>query len=161
MKEIPDVLWSDREEIVVKCLERIPQRSAFVTFIEGIAEAKRTKDLLKVLKMDWSDFVELYGYDRRLYSLYLAAKERGEAFRQLTREEEADRRAVDGVLEEVYHKGEICGYVRKYSDQMLALQLKAGNPDKYAERSKVESTGTVLNLSVKGVERAPIDVTEE
>ena len=40
---------------------------------------------------------------------------------------------------------------------MLALQLKAGNPDKYADRKKVENTGVQLNLNVHGVERAPMD----
>lgn len=40
-------------------------------------------------------------------------------------EEEARRRAVEGVLEPVYFKGEEVGNVRKYSDQLLMFLLKA------------------------------------
>ncbi|MEE8632239.1 MAG: hypothetical protein V3T10_02905, partial [Candidatus Bathyarchaeia archaeon] len=34
-------------------------------------------------------------------------------------EEEAMRRAIEGVLEPVYYRGEICGYKTNYSDQLL------------------------------------------
>jgi len=40
-------------------------------------------------------------------------------------EEEARRRAVEGVLEPVYHQGEEVGQVRKYSDNLLMFLLKA------------------------------------
>ena len=57
-----------------------------------------------------------------------------------TLEEEARRRGVDGVEEAVYYKGEVCGYVRKYSDTMLAMLLN-GASEKY-HRARVEVTGT-------------------
>jgi hypothetical protein len=145
--------WADRELVVEQVFERIPDRYAYLKFIEGIAEGQKTKVLLAELKLEWSEFVEMYGHDKRLYDLYCQAKERGEAFRQAVREDEADRRAVEGTLEPQFHKGEICGYVRKYSDQLLALQLKAGNPDKYADRQKHQHEGVMLNLNVQGVER--------
>ena len=60
----------------------------------------------------------------------------------------------------------MCGYVREYSDQLLSLQLKAGNPDRYADRSKVEHKGIAVNYNIQGVSRddppsAPVPVTAE
>ncbi len=56
---------------------------------------------------------------------------------------EARRRAVDGVEEPVFYKGEICGTVLKYSDALLSLLLKATFPDKFQDRSKVEHDGKI------------------
>lgn len=59
-------------------------------------------------------------------------------------EAEALRRAVDGVDEPVFtQKGELAGHVRKYSDTLLALLLKAHLPEKFRERSEVKHAGTI------------------
>lgn len=39
-------------------------------------------------------------------------------------EKEARRRAVEGVVEPVWHQGAQCGEVRRYSDGLLTLMLK-------------------------------------
>ena len=52
-------------------------------------------------------------------------------------EEEARRRAHDGVDEPVWFQGVQCGTVRKYSDTLLIFLLKGAKPDKYRERSSV------------------------
>ncbi len=49
-------------------------------------------------------------------------------------EEEARRRAVEGVLEPVVSGGKIVGRVRKYSDNLLTTLLKAKRPDVFRER---------------------------
>lgn len=51
-------------------------------------------------------------------------------------EAEAWRRAVDGVDEPVFQKGQQVGAIRRYSDQLMLTLLKAHNPDKF--RDKVE-----------------------
>jgi hypothetical protein len=38
-------------------------------------------------------------------------------------EDEARRRGVEGVLEPVYYKGEVCGEVTRYSDKLLQFML--------------------------------------
>lgn len=43
-------------------------------------------------------------------------------------EEEAWRRAEDGVLEPTYYKGEIVGYTTKYSDTLMMFMLRKLNP---------------------------------
>ena len=54
-------------------------------------------------------------------------------------EAEARRRALEGWLEPVYYQGQRVGEVRKYSDRMLELLLKAQRPEKFKDRR--EHTG--------------------
>ncbi len=49
-------------------------------------------------------------------------------------EDEATRRAVDGVDEPVFYQGEAVGVVRKYSDTLLIFLLKGRRPEKYRDR---------------------------
>lgn len=63
-------------------------------------------------------------------------------------EREAFRRAVEGVDEPVYFKGEVCGAVKRYSDGLLAKLLCAARPEKYRERSQVTHEGEVRHMSV-------------
>ena len=46
-------------------------------------------------------------------------------------EEEARRRAVDGVLEPVFFQGEEVGQIRRYSDQLLSQLLKGYRPKRF------------------------------
>ncbi|WP_374764277.1 helix-turn-helix domain-containing protein [Yunchengibacter salinarum] len=54
-------------------------------------------------------------------------------------EDEAVRRAVDGVEKPVFRGGQIVGHVRDYSDTMLMFLLKARRPDRY--QAKAADTG--------------------
>ena len=56
-------------------------------------------------------------------------------------EDEATRRGRDGVDEPVFYQGEVCGQVRRYSDALLTLLLKARRPEKFRERTSTELTG--------------------
>ena len=49
-------------------------------------------------------------------------------------EQEARRRAVEGVEEPVFYQGKQVGTIRKYSDTLLIFLLKGARPEKYAER---------------------------
>lgn len=51
-----------------------------------------------------------------------------------TLEDEAVRRAHQGVTRPVRYKGKIVGYETEYSDQLLIALLKAWLPEKYRER---------------------------
>ena len=61
------------------------------------------------------------------------------------------KRAIVGVEEPIYAKGEIVGYKTKYSDNLLITALKANLPDKYAERTKstatIETKATSININ--------------
>lgn len=56
-------------------------------------------------------------------------------------EDEATRRAVEGVLKPVYQKGKKVGTVREYSDTLLIVLLKAQAPEKYKDRVANELSG--------------------
>lgn len=58
-------------------------------------------------------------------------------------EDEMFRRASEGVLEPVFQGGELVGSVRKFSDTLLIFTMKGALPEKYADRSKVEHSGSV------------------
>lgn len=49
-------------------------------------------------------------------------------------EEEARRRAVNGVDKPVFYRGGRCGLIREYSDTLLIFLLKGKRPDVYRER---------------------------
>jgi len=56
-------------------------------------------------------------------------------------EEEARRRAVDGVKKPVYQGGVLVGYERQYSDALLRTLLQANRPEKFRETYRAELTG--------------------
>ena len=53
-------------------------------------------------------------------------------------EDEATRRAHEGVEEPVWYQGEQCGSVLKYSDTLMIFLLKGRMPEKYRENIKSE-----------------------
>lgn len=58
-------------------------------------------------------------------------------------EDEAKRRAFDGVDEPVFFQGMATDTVRKYSDTLAIFLLKGAMPDKYRENSKLELSGSL------------------
>jgi hypothetical protein len=56
-------------------------------------------------------------------------------------EDEAVRRAHEGVDEPVFYQGTKCGLVRKYSDTLLIFMLKARRPEKFKDRVANEHSG--------------------
>lgn len=53
-------------------------------------------------------------------------------------EEEAIRRAVQGVERPVYQGGKLVGMVQDYSDTLLIFLMKGLKPDRYQQRTTVE-----------------------
>lgn len=81
-----------------------------------------------------------------VYEWRMADEEFAKAWDQAVRiavyglEDEARRRAEEGVEEPVFHQGSQCGTVRKFSDTLLIFLLKAHDP-KYREKTGLELTG--------------------
>lgn len=63
-------------------------------------------------------------------------------------EDEAWRRAREGVLEPEFYKGEKVGTVRKFSDTLLIFLLKAHRPALYRENIDVTSGGKPVNVQI-------------
>lgn len=56
-------------------------------------------------------------------------------------EEEADRRAIQGIDKPVYYLGQLVDTVKEYSDQLLIFRLKAMRPEVYRDRTTTEHQG--------------------
>lgn len=56
-------------------------------------------------------------------------------------EDEAVRRAYEGVDKAIVYKGEITDTVKEYSDTLMIFLLKGGKPEKYREKTSMELTG--------------------
>lgn len=56
-------------------------------------------------------------------------------------EEEARRRAHDGVDKPVFYKGDKVATVKEYSDTLLIFLLKSLRPEKYRDHYQLEHTG--------------------
>lgn len=69
-----------------------------------------------------------------------------------TLEDEAKRRAVDGIEIPLCNKnGEVVGYKHVYSDTLLIFLLNGALPDKYAQRNKNENHNSgAVNVNVSG-----------
>ena len=52
-------------------------------------------------------------------------------------EQAARQRALHGVKEPVFHRGEVCGHIRKYSDTLTIFLLKAYRPERFRENITV------------------------
>jgi len=58
-------------------------------------------------------------------------------------EDEASRRAFQGVLEPVYYLGKVVGHTRKFSDNIAMFLLRGAKPEKYRERYEVQGHVTL------------------
>lgn len=58
-----------------------------------------------------------------------------------TLEDEATRRAVEGVAEPIYYKGMRVDTIARYSDTLLIFLLKGLAPEKYRDNLRAELTG--------------------
>jgi hypothetical protein len=72
-------------------------------------------------------------------------------------EDEAFRRAHDGVDEPVFFQGQKCGDIRKYSDTLLTFLLKGMRPEKYKDRVMTESTNLDLAKRLSNARERDID----
>jgi hypothetical protein len=72
---------------------------------------------------------------------YRAAFEFAEIRATRTLEDEAVRRAHEGVRKAVRYKGKVVGTETEYSDMLLLALLKGGNRKKFGDRSQVALTG--------------------
>lgn len=70
--------------------------------------------------------------------------------------DEVVRRAIDGVHEPQFYKGEVIGYTLKYSDALLMFQIRAMRPDRYRENAR----GGEINMNF-GIAVMPMTATNE
>lgn len=105
---------------------------AFLTWLRKGYSAKFAADKCNVRRetfFDWRD------KDEAFKAAWKKAIDEGTDYM----EDEARRRAVDGVDRPTFQMGECVGFTREYSDSLLAMQLKGRRPERYGD--KVAHTG--------------------
>lgn len=71
-------------------------------------------------------------------------------------EEEAIRRAVDGVEKPVFYKGQKVGTTKDYSDTLLMFMLKGMSPEKYRDRYEPAQNNTI-NIQLTALSDEELD----
>ena len=96
-----------------------------------MSRACEAVDIARITAYEWRD------NDEEFASEWDRAKKIGLD----TLEDEATRRAFEGVDKPIVYQGVITGTMREYSDTLLVFLLKGGKPDKYRERTSSEISG--------------------
>lgn len=103
-------------------------------FLEALAVTGRLKEASVTSGLPYMQVIE---HRRRYLDFEEACEDSMRRFRD-SLEREAVRRGMEGVEEPVFHKGEECGFVRRYSDRLLELVMKRHIPE-YRERLQVDA----------------------
>ncbi len=123
-------MTSDQKELVVTMLGHLPNISAVARLV-GLSPITVYREKKKDPEFAANvDEVMEVGYDGL--------------------EEEAIRRAKDGILKPVFFQGEECGTIREYSDSLLKELLRAYRPKKFNPGTKVDLNtreGVTLNFN--------------
>ena len=100
---------------------------------------------LHVYMVNVPEFKELYGLVKAIQEAVLKAK----------REHALQTRAVDGWEEPVWWKGCQVGTVRKFSDKLLELALKASDRDKYGDKQQQQvNLDMAISFEIHGVDHS-------
>jgi hypothetical protein len=98
-------------------------------FLRAFAETCSIKQASRLAVIDKSTHFVWMSRDAN----YVAAFESCKVQAVQVLEDEAVRRASEGVDEPVFYKGEQCGTIRRYSDSLMMLLLKGHLPSRYRE----------------------------
>ena len=107
---------------------RTPKKMA--AFISALEQTANVTAACRIARLPRSSAYEWREADSEFAKLWDDAVERGTD----ALEDEAVRRAAQGVLKPVYQGGKKVGTIREYSDTLLIFMLKARRPEKFKER---------------------------
>jgi len=103
-------------------------------FLEGLRQAASVTKACAVSGLPYSTAYAWRAADEAFAVDWDAAVEQGTD----RIEDEAVRRAVDGVQRPIYQGGKLVGHETQFSDRLVELMLKARRPDKFKDRTAVE-----------------------
>lgn len=63
-------------------------------------------------------------------------------------EEEAIRRAMEGVMEPIYYKGQCVGHKLNYSDQLMMFLMRGMDPERYRDGSRGARVNVAFGVAV-------------
>ena len=100
--------------------------------IEAFKQTARIDKAAKIVGISRCTVYEWMSNDQEFFAAMGAAQK--EATGLL--EDEAVRRAREGVKKPVYQQGKLVGHVQEYSDTLLIFLLKCWSPDKYGQNGQ-------------------------
>jgi hypothetical protein len=103
-----------------------PKKHAFLAAYAHCGQIRRAA---RAAQCDWKNHYLWLAKDPVYAACFAQAQQMAGDFL----EEEAIRRAVDGVQKGVWHQGALVGKERVYSDTLLIFALKGAKPAKYKE----------------------------
>lgn len=110
---------------------------AKLEFISKLAETGRPYEAAKSLNIPLRILTEWRRYDPAFDEVWAFCFE---SIAQMAMDE-AFRRAVEGIDEDVYYEGEVVGKKKVYSDSLLSKILAAYNPKQFSEKGRMEVSG--------------------
>lgn len=120
------------------------KRTKQVAFLSAYAEVGNITQAAKIAKVDRISHYNWLKKDSTYPDRFTEAHDK--ACDRL--EQEARRRAVEGVEEPVFQKGERVGTIQRYSDKLLEFLLKGAKPQKYKTLIQ-QDTREERNLTVE------------
>ncbi len=114
--------------------KRIDQKTAF---LEAFRVTASLTEAAKAVGLNRSAHYSWLAKDAKYPARFEAAKIDAAA----GLEDEAIRRAREGVLEPIFYQGVACGAKRVYSDGLLQFLLRGFMPAKYKQNGSLELTG--------------------
>lgn len=135
-------------------------------FLETLAQSGKVA--FSARAAGFKDAMQLYHY-RRDHEEFAKAWAEAENVAADLLVDEAHRRAVEGIDVPVHYKGEVVGYTKEYSDQLLMCLLRAKRPDQFG--NNVQVSGAISHAigvailpmrapSMEDWERAMVEVKE-
>lgn len=113
-----------------------PKQTRFLRCFEACASVTQAARWAKIQRRTHYDWLDAHEH-------YRVAFERAEKVAGRTLEDEAVRRAHEGLRKAVRYKGRIVGWESEYSDSLMLALLKGFLPEKYRERSEVKMNAQV------------------
>lgn len=120
-------------------------------FLQRLAETANVSNAAKYCGITRSAAYKLRGQDEE----FKAAWDEAVEIATDALEEEARRRALQGVTKPVYYQGARCGELQEYSDTLMIVLLKANRPEKYKDRSETDHKSSDGSMTPKGVQLSP------
>jgi len=131
-------------------------------FLHLTASGETCLDALEAAGLTWGQLQSVKGASPAVMALYEQARDLMRLQQISQRERALLKRGVDGWEEPVWHKGDMVGTIRRFSDKCLELGLKANQPKKYRDKTDNKvNVGVSISFISNGVgsaQPATVDV---
>lgn len=133
-------------------------RVTVALFLSGLCRGLTHRAALEKAGIPWAMYSSVLRGNKALSAIYEHVSAIHTVIIKQSRENALQLRAVDGYEDPVYVKGVKVGTIRRYSDKLLELALKASDPKTYGDKDKAQQAATVnvgIQFISEGVHHTP------